>query len=78
MLVRTATYANNEDRLSADVAAGQIQLALANNVLYLHNGWASMVDSLAATARRNGAEIRTGAAVNVASRRNASDGDRRP
>ena len=73
-LVRTATYTNNEDRLSADVAAGQIQLALANNVLYLHNGWASLVDSLAATARRNGAEIRTGAAV-TSIRRNTSDGD---
>ena len=73
-LVRTATYTNNEDRLSADVPAGQIQLALVNNVLYLDNGWASMVDSLAAAARRNGAEIRTGAAV-TSIRRGPSDGD---
>ncbi len=72
-LVRTATYTNNEDRLSADVAAGQIQLALVNNVLYLDNGWGSMVDSLAAAAQRNGAEIRTGAAVTSIERR--SDGD---
>jgi phytoene dehydrogenase-like protein len=73
-LVRTATYTNNEDRLSADVAAGQVQMALVNNVLYLDNGWGSMVDSLAATARRNGAEIRTGAAV-TSIKRSSSDGD---
>ena len=62
-LVRVTTYANDENTLSADVAAGQIQLALANNVLYLDNGWGSMVESLATAARRIGAEIRTGAAV---------------
>ena len=73
-LVRTATYTNNEDRLSADVAAGQIQLALVNNVLYLDNGWGSLVESLAETARRNGAEIWTGAAV-TSIRRSPSGGD---
>ncbi|MGH9010996.1 MAG: phytoene desaturase family protein [Acidimicrobiia bacterium] len=73
-LVRTTTYTNDEDTLSADVAAGQIQMALVNNVLYLDNGWGSMVDSLAATARRNGAEIRTGAAV-TSIKRSSSDGD---
>src|SRR6185503_6069655 len=41
---------------------------------YLDNGWGSMVESLAATARRNGAEICTGAAVTSISR-NPSDGD---
>jgi phytoene dehydrogenase-like protein len=53
--------------VSADVAAGQIQLALANGVLYLDGGWASLVDTLAATARRNGAEIRAAAAVTAIS-----------
>ena len=62
-LVRTATYVNDEHHVSADVAAGQIQMALANNVHYLDGGWASLVDGLAAAARRHGAEIRTGAAV---------------
>jgi phytoene dehydrogenase-like protein len=62
-LVRTTTYANDERTLSADVAASQIQMALANNVLYLDNGWGSMVESLANAARRHGAEIRTGTAV---------------
>ena len=73
-LVRTATYTNNEDRLSADVAAQQIQMALVHNVLYLDNGWGSMVSSLEAAAHRNGAEIRTGAAVTSITR-NPSDGD---
>ena len=73
-LVRTTTYVNNEDTLSADVAAGQIQMALANNVLYLDDGWGSMVASLEAAARRNGAEIRTGAAVKSIARPSV-DGD---
>jgi phytoene dehydrogenase-like protein len=62
-LVRTTTYLNDEDHVSADVAAGQIQMALANNVHYLDGGWGSLVDGLAQAARRHGAEIRTGAAV---------------
>jgi phytoene dehydrogenase-like protein len=73
-LVRTTTYANDEHTLSADVAAGQIQMALTNNVLYLDGGWASMVESVATVARRNGAEIRTDAAVKTISRPSA-DGD---
>lgn len=73
-LVRTTTYTNDETTLSADVAAGQIQMALANNVLYLDNGWGSMVESLAVTVRRNGAEIRTGAGVTSIARP-AVDGD---
>ena len=67
-LVRTTTYANDEHTLSADVPASQIQMALANNVLYLDNGWGSMVESLATAARSNGAEIRTGAAVTAITR----------
>ena len=73
-LVRTTTYVNDEHTLSADVAASQIQMALANNVLYLDGGWGSMVESLASVARHNGAEIRTGAAVASIDRR-SPDGD---
>ena len=62
-LVRTTTYLHDEDHVSADVAAGQIQLGLTSGVHYLHGGWASLVEGLAGAARRNGAEIRTGAAV---------------
>jgi phytoene dehydrogenase-like protein len=63
LLVRTATYLNDEEHVSADVAAGQLQLALTNGVHYLHGGWATLVESLAEAARRHGAEVRTGAAV---------------
>jgi phytoene dehydrogenase-like protein len=63
MLVRTTTYLNDEHHVSADVAAGQLQMGLTNGVHYLHGGWASLVDGLATAARRNGAEIRTGASV---------------
>jgi phytoene dehydrogenase-like protein len=73
-LVRTTTYTNDEHTLSADVAAQQIQMALANNVLYLDGGWASLVSGLAAVAERNGAEIRTGTAVKAIQRPSA-DGD---
>ena len=50
-------------------------MALANNVLYLDNGWGSMVESLAAAARRNGAEIRTGASVTSITGGTSADGD---
>jgi phytoene dehydrogenase-like protein len=63
LLVRTTTYVNDEHTLSADVADGQMQMALARNVLYLDGGWASLVESLAGVARGHGAEIRAGAAV---------------
>ena len=72
-LVRTATYTNDEDTLSADVPAQQIQMALIHNVLYLDSGWASLVESLEAVARRHGAEIRAGAAVKSIERN--TDGD---
>ena len=74
-LVRVTTYLNDEEHVSADVAAGQIQMALANNVRYLDNGWVSLVDGLAAAARRNGAEIRTGTAVHSVGRRAAPAGN---
>lgn len=73
-LVRTTTYVNDEHTVSADVAASQIQMALANNVLYLDDGWASLVDGLAAAAQRNGAVIRTGAAVRSVAPAPASSG----
>src|SRR5207237_4373562 len=58
-LVRTTTYVNDEHHVSADVAAGQIQMSLAYGVQYLVGCWASLVCSLATAARRHGSEIRT-------------------
>lgn len=48
-IVRLATYANQPELMSADVAVSQLQLALGSGVLYLHGGWQSLVDQLAAT-----------------------------
>lgn len=62
-LVRLATYANDPERLSAGVAIRQLQLALAQGVLYLHGGWQTLVDGLRAAAEAAGVEIVTGARV---------------
>lgn len=47
-LVRVSTYAHDPDRMSADVAVAQMQLALATGVIYLDGGWQTLVDQLAA------------------------------
>ena len=47
-LCRLATYAADLDALSAEVAVSQLQSALGAGVLYLHDGWQSLVDQLEA------------------------------
>lgn len=59
-LVRLATYSNQPDQLSADVAVMQLQSALGPGVLYLDGGWQTLVDQLAATP---GLRIEAGDAV---------------
>jgi phytoene dehydrogenase-like protein len=61
-LVRVATYAADHERLSADVAVTQLQLAQ-RGVLYLDGGWQTLVDGLRAAAEAAGARIETGAPV---------------
>src|SRR5215472_3973260 len=58
---RLATYANAPDMFSAGVAIEQVKMAVRENVLYIDEGWQSMVDSLAAEADRAGVMIRRGA-----------------
>lgn len=53
-LVRLATYVNDPDALSAEVAISQVQAALSTGVLYLDGGWQRVVDQL---AQRPGVEI---------------------
>jgi phytoene dehydrogenase-like protein len=62
-LFRLTSYVNVPERLSAGAALQQLQLALAGNVLYLDDGWQSLVDGLRARAVEHGALIRTGARV---------------
>jgi phytoene dehydrogenase-like protein len=61
--LRVSTYANDPRHLSAGAALGQLQLALAGNVLYLDGGWQSLVDALHNIATGHGAVIRAGARV---------------
>jgi len=52
--IRLATYAADHHALSADVAAGQLQLAV-GGVRYVDGGWATIVDGLRSVALRRGA-----------------------
>jgi phytoene dehydrogenase-like protein len=64
-LVRVTTFVADQGALSADVAATQLKLGLAPGVRYLEGGWQSLVDALAAKARRAGATLRTRAGVRL-------------
>jgi glycine/D-amino acid oxidase-like deaminating enzyme len=71
-LARTATYAADMTSVSADLVATQVRAAATSGVEYLHGGWATLVDGLAAAARRQGAGIRSGCRVRLV----APDGGR--
>lgn len=47
-VVRLATYAADLDELGADAAVGQLQASARGGVLYLHGGWRTLVEALAA------------------------------
>lgn len=59
-MVRVATYTNQPDLLSADVAITQLQTALGPGVRYLHHGWQVLVDQLRASP---GVQIEVGEPV---------------
>jgi phytoene dehydrogenase-like protein len=61
--LRVATFADEPGRLSAGAALAQLKLAVAKNVLYLDDGWQTLVDGLARRAREAGATIVTRADV---------------
>lgn len=58
-LIRVSSYTAAQQRLSAEVAIHQLQLALKANVLYLDGGWQSLLNQLEELARRQGVEVRT-------------------
>ncbi|HEY1853283.1 MAG TPA: FAD-dependent oxidoreductase [Solirubrobacterales bacterium] len=58
-LVRVATFVADHDALPAEVAAGQVKLAIVPGVRYLRGGWQSLVDALAAKAQGAGAVLST-------------------
>jgi phytoene dehydrogenase-like protein len=57
---RLATYANAPDLLSAGVAIEQLKLAVKESVLYIDEGWQTLVDGLVDKAGQAGVLIRTG------------------
>ena len=61
-LVRVTSYVSDLDRMSADVAIGQLRMAV-RGVSYPDEGWQYLVDGLAARAREAGAELRAGVKV---------------
>lgn len=71
-LIRVSSYAAAHDKLSAEVAIQQLQLALKANVTYLDGGWQSLLDQLARLARRQGVELRTGAGLKSLKRQGGS------
>lgn len=62
-LVRVATYADAPTVQSAGAALAQLQMAAADNVLYVDGGWATLVSGLRAVAAAAGAELVTSARV---------------
>jgi phytoene dehydrogenase-like protein len=63
MLVRTATFSADLSVMSARAALDQFQSATNPGVLYLHEGWQTLVSGLEQRARRLGVEIRLGEPV---------------
>jgi len=62
-LIRLSTYANAAEQQSAGAALAQLQAALAKNVLYLDDGWQTLVDGLRQAAIEAGVAIITGTRV---------------
>ena len=50
-LIRLATYTADVDEFSADAAVRQLQIGARPGVVYLHGGWAQLIDGLAARVR---------------------------
>jgi glycine/D-amino acid oxidase-like deaminating enzyme len=62
-MTRLSTYAADADLLDAGAALHQIQMAIADSVLYLDGGWETVVNGLATKARTLGVEIHTDCGV---------------
>ena len=74
-MIRFTTYSDEPDRLSAAAALEQLKLSLTGSILYVHEGWGTLVAALEGAAESSSATIVKGrsiAAVNVDARRAAS------
>jgi phytoene dehydrogenase-like protein len=61
--VRLSTYANAPGRVSTGAALRQLRQASKTGVLYLDDGWQTLVDGLALAARKAGVQVMTSAGV---------------
>ncbi|HVP82662.1 MAG TPA: oleate hydratase [Nitrososphaeraceae archaeon] len=57
MLGRISTYTYNAENLSAKLALNQIKTAVAGGVIYIDEGWQTLVDQLTDIAKRNGVKF---------------------
>ncbi len=57
-LIRLSTYVDDIDEFAADAAVAQLQTASRGGVLYLHGGWAQLIEKLSRLL-----EVRTGVPV---------------
>ncbi len=71
MILRLVTYNNSPATTSAGAALSQLQLGGAG-VLYLDNGWQSIIDQLCARADQLGVQRRAGGRVSAVETRNDS------
>lgn len=62
-VIRTSTYANDPEEVSAGAVVLQLQRALGPGVLYLDGGWQRLVDGVRAAALDAGVELRPGTKV---------------
>jgi phytoene dehydrogenase-like protein len=62
-LIRFTTYSDEPDRLSAAAAVDQLKLSLMGSVLYIHQGWGTLVTALKGAALSSGATVVAGQAV---------------
>jgi phytoene dehydrogenase-like protein len=60
-LLRLSTYINAPERLSAGSSIEQLKRAVTGGVLYLDEGWQTLVDGLSKSAESVGVKIETGA-----------------
>jgi phytoene dehydrogenase-like protein len=62
-LIRVSTYTNAPGELSAGAALGQFQTAFRSGVVYLSDGWQTLVDRLRDAATQSGTIIHTASGV---------------
>lgn len=76
-LAQLTTYTGDTGKLSAQAALIQLQLAVRSGVIYLHGGWAQMVDALLEKCWDAGVEVFAGCEVMQISRMSENIGNRR-